>query len=49
MKEPPSPEEFRGRIRAALERRPWLACDAGGDIAGYACASQFNLRESFRG
>ena len=46
-RQPPSPEEFRGRIRAALERRLWLVCDTGGDIAGYAYASQFNPRDSY--
>ena len=34
--QPPTPEEFRGRLRAALERRLWLVCaDAGaGDGSG---------------
>lgn len=51
--QPPPPEEFRGRIRAALERRLWLAVEDNaanggrGGIAGYAYASQFNFRESY--
>ena len=29
--QPPTPEEFRGRLRAALERRLWLVCEDTGD------------------
>lgn len=54
--QPPTPEEFRGRLRAALERRLWLVCEDtgaaggganGGVVAGYAYAAQFNFRESY--
>jgi len=43
----PTVAEFQGRIRASLERRLWLVCDAGGRIAGYAYATQFNPRDSY--
>ena len=46
--EPPSLEEFRGRIRAVLERMPWLVCVADGEIAGYAYATPFRARAGYR-
>ena len=45
--QPPTAAEFQGRIRASLERRVWLVCDAGGKVAGYAYATQFNPRDSY--
>ena len=45
---PPSPEEFRGRIRAVLDRLPWLVCVIGGRIAGYAYATPFRTRAGYR-
>ena len=45
--EPPSLAEFRERIRATLERMPWLVCDSGGQIAGYAYASPFRTRAGY--
>ena len=46
--EPPTLEEFRSRIRAVLERMPWLVCMDGHDIAGYAYASLFRMRAGYR-
>ena len=46
--EPPSLSEFRGRVRTTLERMPWLVCDNGGEIAGYAYASPFRTRAGYR-
>ena len=44
---PPMVAELQGRIRASLEGRLWLVGEAAGEIAGYAYATQFNLRESY--
>ena len=46
--QPPSTEEFRGRIRTVLERVPWLVCDIDGHIAGYAYATPFRTRAGYR-
>lgn len=43
----PSPEEFRERIRKALERYPYLAAEAGGELLGYACAGPFKSRAAY--
>lgn len=45
--EPPSLEEFRGRVRSVLESMPWLVCDHGGQVAGYAYASPFKTRDGY--
>jgi len=45
---PPDAAEFRSRIRAVLERAPWLVCDDGGRVTGYAYASQFRARPAYR-
>ena len=44
---PPSEQEFRGRIRTVLERLPWLVCEDGGAVAGYAYASPFKTRAGY--
>ena len=46
--QPPTIEEFRGRIRAVLERLPWLVCVIDGHIAGYAYATLFRTRAGYR-
>ena len=46
--QPPSVEEFRGRISAVLERMPWLVCMAGENTAGYAYATPFRTRAGYR-
>lgn len=45
--QPPSEQEFRGRIRAVLERLPWLVCEDGDAVAGYAYASPFKTRAGY--
>ena len=45
--EPPTVEEFRGRISATLARHPWLVCEIGGAIAGYAYASEYKPRAAY--
>ena len=46
--EPPSLPEFCERIRTTVEWMPWLVCDNGGEIAGYAYASPFRTRAGYR-
>ena len=45
--QPPTVAEFQSRIRASLEQRLWLVCEAEGRIEGYAYATQFNPRDSY--
>ena len=46
--EPPSEEEFRQRIRSALEVGLWLLCEAGGSVLGYAYAGRFHARRAYQ-
>lgn len=46
--EPPPLEEFRERVRRVLERTPWLVCDEGGDLWGYAYAGPFRARAAYQ-
>ena len=46
--QPPSIDEFRGRIRSVLEMLPWLVCETGGAVAGYAYATPFRTRAGYR-
>ncbi|MCE2484744.1 MAG: N-acetyltransferase [Desulfurellaceae bacterium] len=46
--QPPSPQEFRSRIRTVLDRLPWLVCVFGDDLAGYAYATPFRSRAGYR-
>jgi len=45
--EPPSVEEMRGRLAKVLEQYPWLVCEDGGDILGYAYASRHRERAAY--
>ena len=45
--QPPSEQEFRGRILAVLDRLPWLVCEDGGVVAGYTYASPFKPRAGY--
>ena len=45
--EPPSEEEFRLRISKTLQRFPWMVCECGNQIAGYAYATPFRTREGY--
>jgi phosphinothricin acetyltransferase len=46
--EPPSPEEFRGRIRTNLAVAPWLVCEVDGELLGYAYAGKFHVRAAYQ-
>lgn len=46
--EPPTIEEMRDRIVGTLHRLPWLVCDNGGTIAGYACAGPHRTRWGYQ-
>jgi len=46
--EPPSEEEFRQRVRSALEVGVWLLCEAGGGVIGYAYAGRFHARRAYQ-
>src|SRR5690242_8035323 len=41
--EPPSVEEFRGRMRSTLEAGLWLVCEADDGSIGYACAARLSM------
>lgn len=45
--EVPSPEEFRERIERTLERWPYLAAEAGGEVLGYAYTGPFKERAAY--
>lgn len=44
----PTINEFRERIKSILEESPYLVCEVDGKIAGYAYASAYRPRASFR-
>lgn len=46
--EPVSSEEIAGRMQEAQPTYPWLACERDGLIEGYAYASQWKSRCSYR-
>lgn len=46
--EPPSVEEMRGRLVKVLGKYPWLVCEDGGHVLGYAYASQHRERAAYR-
>ena len=43
----PTEAEFRGRIAATLAAYPWLVCEHGGEVLGYASTSQHNPRAAY--
>lgn len=45
--DPPSPEEFRARMRAILAGHPYLAAESGGRILGYAYATPYRARAAY--
>ncbi len=45
---PPGVEEYRGRIATVLETTPWLVCEEGDAILGYAYASKFRPRPAYQ-
>jgi len=44
----PSLDEFRERIDGILEESPYLVCEIDGEITGYAYASTYRSRASYR-
>lgn len=43
----PSLEEFRQRMAYYQEKLPWLVCEIGNDIAGYAYATDHRQRKAY--
>nr|WP_295946720.1 GNAT family N-acetyltransferase [uncultured Agathobaculum sp.] len=46
--EPPSLEEFLGRMRSYTTRLPWLTCTVDGEIVGYGYASPHRTRAAYQ-
>jgi L-amino acid N-acyltransferase YncA len=46
--EVPSVEEFGERIKTYLTNWPWLVCEIGGKIAGYAYATKYRERTAYQ-
>lgn len=46
--EPPDAEEMRRRIEGTLERYPWLVCERGGRVLGYAYAGAHGSRAAYQ-
>jgi phosphinothricin acetyltransferase len=46
--EPPSLAEMARRIEATLSQYPWLVCEIGGQVAGYAYASTHRARWAYQ-
>lgn len=47
--EPPTREDMQGRIRAVLEKLPWLVCtSADGDVMGYVYSSLYRARTAYQ-
>jgi L-amino acid N-acyltransferase YncA len=46
--ESPALEEIERRIRKTLERFPWLVCEAGGQVLGFAYAGPHRERAAYR-
>ena len=45
---PPSADEMAERMRATLERTPWLVADRDGQVIGYAYAGPHHPRPGYR-
>lgn len=45
--EAPTVENMRGRLAKVLEQYPWLVCEDGGDILGYAYAGRHRERAAY--
>lgn len=46
--EPPTMEQIAARLRATLPMYPWLVCERGGEVAGYAYGSRYRERAAYR-
>jgi phosphinothricin acetyltransferase len=45
---PPDPEEMARRITETSRSYPWLVCELGGRIAGYAYATRHRVRAAYQ-
>jgi phosphinothricin acetyltransferase len=45
---PPEQQEMARRVGDTLQSYPWLVCDVGGRIAGYAYAARHRVRGAYR-
>lgn len=45
---PLSPGEMATRMEGVLEEYPWLVCEQGDEVVGFAYASQWKARAAFR-
>ena len=45
---PPDREEMARRIVATTREHPWLVCDIGGRVAGYAYATKHRVRSAYK-
>jgi phosphinothricin acetyltransferase len=45
---PPDPDEMARRIAETVRDHPWLVCEIGGRVAGYAYATKHRLRSAYR-
>jgi len=45
---PPTVEEVARRVSKCLEHAPWLACERGGSLLGYAYAGRYRERPAYR-
>ncbi len=45
--EPPDVGEMRRRLRAILEVAPWIVCESGGQVLGYAYACRYRPRAAY--
>ena len=46
--EPPAAAEIRRRIAETMTQYPWLVCDCGGVVAGYAYATRHRARTAYQ-
>jgi phosphinothricin acetyltransferase len=46
--DPPSVEAMRGRLAKVLGCYPWLVCEEGGEVLGYAYATRHRERAAYR-
>jgi phosphinothricin acetyltransferase len=46
--EPPNVEEMRGRLEKVLGQYPWVLCEDGSEVLGYAYATQHRERAAYR-
>jgi len=46
--EPPAREEMERRISETMTSHPWLVCEVGGQVAGYAYATRHRARAAYQ-